>query len=152
MGSGEYDRLSNQKLLRVQQSRNLDELYGDGKEIESDKSGNPLDLDPWVEWPTGAVFKKGFTRVAILSPTSDGLLVPNGLADIAKKTDDSYSPTYIFEIVINAGEAYLKERSVKFTNDERPFARGRKIIDYSTGWKHSIVILEKPKITVSFGI
>ena len=145
MGSGEYDRLSNQTLLRVQQSRNAVELHSDGTEIESDKNGNPFTTDPWVIWPSSAVFKKGFTRVAILSPTSEGLSIQSPKGDVAKKADENFSPTYVFEVVINAGEAYLKEKTIIFEEDERSFARGRKIIDFSSGWQHSIVLLEKPK-------
>ena len=145
MGSGEYDRLSNQNLLRVQQSRNAVELHSDGTEIESDKNGNPLATDPWVVWPSSAVLRKGFTRVAILSPTPDGLSIPSPQGDVAKKADDNFSPTYIFEVVINAGEAYLKEKTIIFEDDERRFARGRRIIDFSSGWQHSIVLLEKPE-------
>ena len=66
--------------MRVQQARRSDTDYGDGseKEKESDKIGNPNDIDPPAVWPVDGVFKKGFTRVALLTTQSEGLLMDPG--------------------------------------------------------------------------
>ena len=148
MGSGEYDRLSHQTLMRVQQARRSDTDYGDGseKEKESDKIGNPLDIDPPAVWPVDGVFKKGFTRVALLTTQSEGLLMDP--RDGGKNINNgeiiiNSSPTFVFEIVINAGEAYLKEKNIIFTAGELLESRGRKILDYSSGWNHRVLLLER---------
>ena len=54
------------------------------------------------------------------------------------------SPTHVFEVIINDGAAYLEEKNIIFCDDEKDYARGRRIIDFSSGWKHNIVVLETP--------
>ena len=154
MGSGEYDRLSNQTLMRIQQARRTDTdyYYNDGSEVESNKIGNPLDLDPPAIWPADGLLKKGFTRVAILTNQSAGLLMTPGDGGVLMKDNEdtihNFSPTHVFEVVINAGEAYLKERSITFSADEMEESQGRRILDYSSSWHHNVLILEKTKTKI----
>ena len=118
-------------LMRVQQASdqppvdNLTTLDG------SDKY-----LTPPVLWPTNARLKKGFTRAAILSPTSAGLSTSEG------SRDDNTTTNFIFEVILDRGEAYLVAKEILFSAVEGETLESRTIIDYSSGWTHNILLLD----------
>ena len=43
----------------------------------------------------------------------------------------------VYEVVIHAGEAFLKVKTLDITGDAKT-----KIVDYSTGWQHNLLIVE----------
>lgn len=55
----------------------------------------------------------------------------------------SNSRLSIYEVVIHSGEAFLKEKRIDISLENSAKSTIPKIIDFSTGWQHSILLLEK---------
>lgn len=103
--------------------------------------------------PVGAVLKKGFQRVSILSVTSEGLMTSSsgdrgsgssnhstmypGSATTSVST--SAPCITVYEVVIHGGEAFIKAKHIQVdTNDPQATST---VLDYSTGWQHSLLLL-----------
>ena len=127
---------------------------------------NPLTYPP-VVLPLDAVLMKGFQRACILCPSTEGLLMSSRTSSPinddnkdgndthelkGNKIDtsspaDSYSNLQVFEIVIHAGESFLKQKDIDISIDpsDTNKKRSNKIVNFSTGWQHSILVLENKK-------
>lgn len=119
-------------LMRVQQASDqplIDDL--------TSLSGTDKYLTPPVLWPAHAQLKKGFTRAAILSPTSVGLSNSEG------RSDELTTASYVFEVILDRGEAYLAEKKIIFEADDRVASKPRSIKDYQSGWTHNILELDQ---------
>ena len=148
MGMGEYDRSTSPYPLRVQQA-NVQALE-ESSPVETTGIANHMDIDPPVLLPRTAKLCKGFQRVAIVTDTPNvldipGLTVPTSTVSEPPSTSISSSTTLgsnaltVYEVVIHAGEAFLKIKDLDITTDDGP---STKIIDYSTGWQHNLLIVE----------
>jgi hypothetical protein len=119
-------------LMRVQQASNqppVDNL--------TTLDGTDKYLTPPVLWPAGARLKKGFTRAAILSPTSAGLSTSEC------SSDENTTTNFIFEVILDRGEAYLVAKEILFSADDLGIPETRTIVDYSSGWTHNILLLDE---------
>ena len=66
------------------------------------------------------------------------------VSGIVNESDsDSNSRLSIYEVVIHSGEAFLKEKRIDISLENSAESTIPKIIDFSTGWQHSILLLEK---------
>lgn len=118
-----------------------------------------------------AVLKKGYQRAAVLCPCPIGLIIKNnengefqsekhenalgsipkmnlnnniGERDNEKREEEGSLQMAVYEVIIHGGEAFVKQKQIEIENtkgrngaDQSP-----KILDYSTGWQHSLVVLE----------
>jgi hypothetical protein len=99
--------------------------------------------------PTGAVLKKGFQRVTVLSVTPDGLMTSSS----GDRRSGSWNPTTahprsapasrftVYEVVIHGGEAFLKTKHIQVDINTPQATSASKVLDYSTGWQHSLLLL-----------
>lgn len=94
-------------------------------------------LTPPVKWPANARLKKGFTRVSIVSPTSAGLTNSQG------NEDGNVTNSFIFEVILDHGEAYLVSKKIAISSAEGVAPVRRTILDYSSGWTHNILLLDE---------
>ena len=153
MGMGEYDRSTSPYPLRVQQA-NLQS--SEGTTTSSSVATDPtMDIDPPVILPRTAKLCKGFQRVAIVTDTpsvldTPGLIVSTPIlsdppptaptattATATSVTTMGNNVLSVYEVVIHAGEAFLKVKTLDITGDAKT-----KIVDYSTGWQHNLLIVE----------
>lgn len=101
-----------------------------------------------VVLPKGAVLKKGFQRVAVLSVSSEGLMTSSdGGSKVApashlpgKAHPRSTLNVTVYEVVIHGGKAFLKTKRVEVDSSDTGSAVP-KIVDYSTGWQHSLLTM-----------
>jgi hypothetical protein len=47
-----------------------------------------------------------------------------------------------FDIVLHKGQAYLLPLEMKFTHADLHSSSGKKIVDYSVGWQHELLLVE----------
>lgn len=127
LGAGEYDKKITMNVMRVQQE--AVEL------LEYAKPGQEIFSSPPVILPSGCQLKKGYTRVGIISSSSAGLTT-TVLAEGAQAP-----PSVLYEVIIDAGEAYLAEKKFSFSYANKELYQGRRIVDYSSGWTHNILVL-----------
>ena len=100
-----------------------------------------------VIMPRGAVLKKGFQRVAVLSVTSDGLMTSSSADHGSEFLDHSTahprsapSPA-VYEVVIHGREAFLKAKHIHVDSNNNDSQTPGQVLDYSTGWQHSVLLL-----------
>ena len=100
-----------------------------------------------VMMPRGAVLKKGFQRVAVLSVTSDGLMTSSSADHGSEFLDHSTahprsapSPA-VYEVVIHGREAFLKAKHIHVDSNNNDSQTPGQVLDYSTGWQHSVLLL-----------
>ena len=100
-----------------------------------------------VIMPRGAVLKKGFQRVAVLSVTSDGLMTSSsadhGSGFLNHSTAHPRSAPFpaVYEVVIHGGEAFLKAKHIHIDSNNDDSQTPCQVLDYSTGWQHSVLLL-----------
>ena len=117
--------------------------------------------------PPGSLLRKGYQRACILCPSSSGLIAvkkslanstanTNNTSEIEENsTDDgasdqgasqgSHGRAAVFEVIIHDGEAFLKRRHVEIGGAEeasRSTPGNQRILDFSTGWQHSLMVLD----------
>ena len=109
------------------------------------KGGEGAGVFPYASFPPGAVMKKGFQRVTILSSTSNGLIVPEGRVteDAASGAAESFisGTSSVYEVVIHGGEAFLKMKHLQIGRGSEGSSVSPGIAEYSTGWQHSMLLL-----------
>lgn len=95
---------------------------------------------PYAVFPPGAVMKKGFQRVAILSGTSDGLITQEGeVPEVSgSPTTDTIS---VYEVIIHGGEAFLKMKNLQIGRGSEGSSVSPRVVEFSTGWQHSMLLL-----------
>ena len=144
MGMGEYDRSTSPYPLRVQQA-NL-QSSEESSDATDTTTTTIMDIDPPVILSRTAKLCKGFQRVAIVTDTpkvldTHGLTVATPILSEAPisttATTLGNNVLSVYEVVIHAGEAFLKVKNLDITDG--PYT---KIIDYSTGWHHNLLIVE----------
>ena len=129
------------RTQRRQQEGKLHKKSGGGVGVPE------LPLDPPVILPSSAVLRKGFNRVTILSDDLKGLAVGGSaaglLADEKANTDTINGVVSVYEVIVHAGEAYLKKKTVEVEVDSGSSRGGSppKVIDFSTGWQHTLAII-----------
>ena len=161
MGLGEYDRSTSPQPLRVQQVNALHDLEPENPPTPDTANSTDLDQDPPVVLPPTARLRKGFQRVVIVTDTpsmlnTSGVVVVGAGGGAAAIREGEMA---VYEVVIHAGEAFLKVKRLQM-DDATATATAtataiatatatasatdspRSIVDYSTGWQHSLLIVQ----------
>ena len=103
--------------------------------LEYAKPGQVIFSSPFAVLPSGCTLRKGYTRVGIISPSSSGMTT-------AIPTPDTPEPlSVLYEIILEAGEAYLAEKKLTFPVASGVVHQGKRVLDYSSGWTHNILVL-----------
>lgn len=124
-GVGEYDRITVCVPIQVQKALPYIE-YVVPESIDS----KPFAVPPPVSLPVTAALKKGYKRVSVIvSDKNDGGIVHHDVE--ASSSIASTVKSGVYEVVLHAGEAFLKEL------EDVPDAQ---IVDYSSGWMHSLIL------------
>lgn len=96
---------------------------------------------PPAQLCAGSVMKKGFQRVIILSPTSQGLMTSTPHTETSKENNIS-SMINVYEVIIHGGESFLKSKQIQIRDKENSNRNGNAIVtDYSTGWQHTMLLM-----------
>lgn len=89
----------------------------------------------------GSVMKKGFQRVIILSPSSQGLMTSSPHTDTINE-NNLFFTVNVCEVVIHGGESFLKSKNIQICDKENIDRNGNAIVtDYSTGWQHTMLLM-----------
>ena len=171
---GEYDRNANPLPLRVQTDfKHHRDLMEEGEVEESEQgrhrtsslpdNGNPHqkglsgsatafpDGEPtrYIIVPQGARLFKGQSRVALAFPPHMQHPIHAFSQEQQEQQEQEWVERGVYEIVLHQGEAYLAELPVDLEHSISG-TDGMYVAGYSTGWRHSIVLLgTKPKETHS---
>ena len=120
-------------------SKNMDSLVGSNDSAVS---------TPAVHLGVGAVMKKGFQRVVVLSASSQGLMTSSPYTVTVGQQSD-ISIVTVYEVVIHGGESFLKAKQIQILHEKGKDGHGDGnedkdliVTDYSTGWQHSMLLLE----------
>eukprot|EP01038_Epipyxis_sp_PR26KG_P007357 gene7357-10027_t len=156
IGMGEHDRNFNADPLRVQtdfdhtKTRDFllkSESVNSNTEINS--AGNTIE---YIHLEQDAALKKGYQRVSVLFPVYYSDAINSNIDSKNSKLISGYST---YEVIIHKGEAYVmpltmksKESSLsdEYQGDdlyESEYLNNYNIIDYSAGWKHSLLCASK---------
>ena len=96
---------------------------------------------PPAQLCVGSVMKKGFQRVIILSPSSQGLMTSSPHTETIKE-NNLFSTINVYEVIIHGGESFLKSKQIQIRNKENSDRDGNAIVtDYSTGWQHTMLLM-----------
>ena len=127
IGMGEHDRNANPNPLQVQEEEQQQQRQEEEEEIVPDTG--TVDINKiYVHVPQHSLIRKGQLRVSIFIPK------PN------KNTSNINYNSY--EVVVHKGEAYLINLHITCATDNY-LQENRKVIDFSSGWRHSLVLFEK---------
>jgi hypothetical protein len=127
----------------------LEEMLDHPQQVGSKNVDNDSVVNtPAVHLGVGAVMKKGFQRVVILSPSSQGLMTSLPHTKTVGQ-QSTISTVTVYEVVIHGGESFLKAKQIRILNEN---GGGRHmdgnedkdvmVTDYSTGWQHSMLLIE----------
>jgi hypothetical protein len=149
MGMAEYDRDMYSYPLQVQQAADVSQPG------TIDEDGNTDSTEPFVILPElskSIVMKKGYQRVCIMIDINENDIIKNKINKEILNNDKFHlsglgmgSGTNVegFEVVLYRGEAFLQTiiLDVPLLNNNNN-NKGYKSIDYSSGWKHSLLLIE----------
>jgi hypothetical protein len=120
-------------------SKKMDSIVGNNDSVVN---------TPAVHLGVGAVMKKGFQRVVILSPSSQGLMTSSPHTKTVGQ-QSTISTVTVYEVVIHGGESFLKAKQIQILNEKggdghRDGNEDKDVMvtDYSTGWQHSMLLIE----------
>lgn len=120
-------------------SKNMDSIVGKNDSVVN---------TPAVHLCVGAVMKKGFQRVVILSPSSEGLMTSSPHTKTVGQ-QSTISVVTVYEVVIHGGESFLKAKQIQILGEkggdghrDRNEDKDVMVTDYSTGWQHSMLLME----------
>lgn len=168
---GEHDRNANPEPLRVQTDFHPPVPAGADPHSAHYRSKaraevGPSDGDPYLLLPVGGsstmaaavTMCKGHQRVSLITPEPLSELLPVEQEEAAAETGVVVTPSAanrrhfpnqgIFEVVVHGGEAYLIEMVLpigvqqKNTNSSNSSNSKYKVVGLSTGWRHSLMIVE----------
>jgi hypothetical protein len=134
------------EVVQLSDSPKIDIPEGSNRENSVERHAG--DRGPVVV-PIGAVLKKGFQRVAVLSVTPDGLMTSSsgdrgsGSWDhtTAHPRSTPVPCVTVYEVVIHGGEAFLKAKNIQVDSNDPQGTSIPNVLDYSTGWQHSLLLL-----------
>lgn len=143
----EYDRNMSSYPLQVQQAADI------SQPVTIDENGSTNSTEPFVTLPQlnkSIVMKKGYQRVClminrneIIDDSKDKERLNNNkfhLSGLGMGTGESIES---FEVVLYRGEAFLQTLILNIPILNNNNTKGYKAKDYSSGWKHSLLLIEK---------
>ena len=126
MGLNEYDR--DRHCVPLQLETDFDLMTGE-EVAESSK----------VILPHESRLFSNKHRVSILVIRDKESAISSETSDANASQSLQSSRELVFDIVLYGGEAYLKPLEVKIPSEQLAGGKSFSILDYSAGWKHSLI-------------